>query len=249
MVQCSFFEYKMSASDSIITHVNKVMSMGNLLKDLGQPVPENMLMTKIVCNLPLSYNSILATWTNVPAPKQTIANMNIRLLQMENLMALQDGENKCDSTFFTRSNKTPSKKKKQSHEKDKDYIIKLNSCIRYYNSGEFDHWTVECPHPHQDKVKFFNHKKHQSKHQPKDTRGKQNEACVITTTGHTNSSSSDSFSNSDHDTYAFMTTSRQSHALRVNLDKQAWFDDFGATEHMMEHKECFSTFKSIPSGT
>lgn len=82
----------MSASDSINAHVNKVMSMGNLLKELGQPVPENMLMTKIVCNLFLSYNNILVAWTNVPTPKQAIANLKIRLLQMENLMALQGGK-------------------------------------------------------------------------------------------------------------------------------------------------------------
>ena len=41
---------------------------------------------------------------------------------MENLMALEGRENKRDSTFFTHSNKTPSKNKAQSHEKDKDYI-------------------------------------------------------------------------------------------------------------------------------
>ena len=108
----------MSASDSINAHVNKVMSMGNLLKELGQPVPENMLMTKIVCNLFLSYNNILVAWTNVPTPKQAIANLKIRLLQMENLMALQGGENTYNSTFFICSSKTPSKINKQSHEKD-----------------------------------------------------------------------------------------------------------------------------------
>ena len=54
---------------------------------------------------------------------------------------------------------------------------------------------------------------------------------------------------SDRDTYAFMTASRRSHALSVDLDKQAWFVDSGATEHMTEQREWFSTFKSIPPGT
>ena len=80
MVQNNFFEYKMSAGDSINAHVNKVMSMGNLLKDLGQLVPEDMLITKIVCSLPPSYNSVLATWTNVLAREQIFANLKIRLL-------------------------------------------------------------------------------------------------------------------------------------------------------------------------
>ena len=138
MVRNGFFEYKMSADDSINAHVNKVMSMGNLLKDLGQPVPEDMLITKIVCSLPPSYNSILAAWTNVPTLEQTVANLKIRLLQMENLMALQGGENTGDSTFFTRSSKTPLKNKKSSHEKDKDYIKELKSRTRCYNCGSDD---------------------------------------------------------------------------------------------------------------
>ena len=48
MIQNGFFEYKMSIGDSINTRINKVMSVGNLLKDLGQPVPEEMLIGKIV---------------------------------------------------------------------------------------------------------------------------------------------------------------------------------------------------------
>ena len=54
MVQNSFFEYKMNISNSINTHVNKVMSMENILKNLGQPLPEYMLITKIICSIPLS---------------------------------------------------------------------------------------------------------------------------------------------------------------------------------------------------
>lgn len=46
-----------------------------------------------------------------------------------------------------------------------------------------------------------------------------------------------------------MAVSRKSHALSVNLDKQAWFADSGAIEHMTKHRDWFSTFKDIPSGT
>ena len=61
MIQNNIFEYKMCAGDSINTHINKVLSMGNLLKDLGQLIAEEMLVTKIVCSLPPSYNSIITT--------------------------------------------------------------------------------------------------------------------------------------------------------------------------------------------
>ena len=109
MIQNSFFEYKMCGGDSMNTHINKVLSMGNLLKDLGQPIAEEMLVTKIVCSLPPSYNNIIATWTNLPALKQTVSNLIVRLLQMEYLLALQGSDNTSgNSAFFTRSNKPSS---------------------------------------------------------------------------------------------------------------------------------------------
>jgi hypothetical protein len=49
--------------------------------------------------------------------------------------------------------------------------------------------------------------------------------------------------------YLFMVTNRRSHALSVTMDKQAWFADSGATEHMTEHRHWFSTFKDVPSST
>lgn len=66
MVRNSFFKYKMDMTNTINTLVNKVVSMGNLLKDLGQPIPQKMLIAKLVYSLPPSYDSTLATWANVP---------------------------------------------------------------------------------------------------------------------------------------------------------------------------------------
>lgn len=127
MVQNSFFEYKMSLGDSITTHVNKVVSMGNLLKDLGQPVQEDMVIAKMIFSLPPSYNNIIAIWTNVPALEQTIANLKIRL-QMENPLNLQAGDNQVGgSVFFMRSSKPSSKSKKSRCGKDRGYIQELKS--------------------------------------------------------------------------------------------------------------------------
>lgn len=65
----SLFEYKMDRTNTINMHVNNVISMGYLLKDLGQPISQEMFNTKKVCSLPPNYNSILAAWANVPALK------------------------------------------------------------------------------------------------------------------------------------------------------------------------------------
>ena len=76
-IQNSFFEYKMTIGDDINTHINKILSIANLLKDLGKPLDEDMIITKIMCSLPASYNSIVIAWANVPEEHQTIANLKV----------------------------------------------------------------------------------------------------------------------------------------------------------------------------
>ena len=248
MVQNSFFRYEISVGDTINTHVNKVINISNLLKDLGKPIPEDMIITKLICSLPPSYNSIITAWTNVPVEEQTVANLKVRLLQLEHLLALQGGELAGNSAFFTRSNKMSSSNKKHNHEQSKEYIKNLKGHTRCYNCGEHEHWTAECPHPRRDKDKFSNQKKNIYDRQQKFTRNKRSEASIAATSEQPNSCSSNSASESDHNDCALMAVSRQSQALSVNLDKQAWYADSGATEHMTEHRDWFSTFKDIPSG-
>ena len=147
-IQNSFFEYKMTTGDDISTHITKIPSIGSLLKDLGKPLTEDMIITKIMCSLPASYNNIVTAWANVLEEQQTIPNLKVRLLQLEHLLTKQSGESSGDSAFFTRSSKKSSHNtKKHSHENDKAYIKELKGRTRCYNCGELDHWTAECPHP------------------------------------------------------------------------------------------------------
>lgn len=248
-IQNSFFEYKMTIGDDINTHINKILSIANLLKDLGKPLDEDMIITKIMCSLPASYNSIVTAWANVPEEHQTIANLKVRLLQLEHLLTKQNGEPAGDSAFFARSSKASlHNNKKHTHENAKIYIKELKSRTRCYNCGELDHWTAECPHPRQDKTKHSNRLKGRSDRNQKHAKGHRSEACVATTE-QVHSDSSNSPSDSENDSCAFTVVSKQSHAYSVNLDKKAWFADSGATEHMTEHRHWFTTFKPIPPGT
>lgn len=147
----------------------------------------------------------------------------------------------------------------------------LKSKTRCYNCGEFDHWTAECPHPRQDKQKFSNQRQHKPDRTQKDSRSRHSEVCVATTEQSTsdtpsdqhsdhhsdqhselnadqNSGASNPSSESDVDSCAFATINQHSNAFSVNLDKAAWFADSGATEHMTDHRDWFSTFTPIPKG-
>lgn len=256
MVQNSFFEYKMSRGDTITTHVNKVISMGNLLRDLGKPVQEDMLVAKIFCSLPPSYNSILAAWNNVPAAEQTVANLKIHLLQMENIMNLQEGDNQSDKAFFTRSGRSSSdnnsKDARAQKEKNKEYVKDLKSRTLCFNCGKPKHWRDECPEPPR-KDHSRRTKDHKGKHSA--------HANVVISQECDSSNDEDECHESDcsdtSDSYAFMVQSsiktsqaltKTSQALTVSKDRDTWFADSGATEHMTEHREWFTTFNVVPIG-
>ena len=247
MVQNNFYEYKMSVGETINTHVNKVVSMGNLLKDLGKPVDEDMLVTKIICSLPPSYNSIVTAWSNVPSEQQTVGNLKARLLQLEHLLAMPGGELAGNSAFFTRSNKVYSQNKKPSQEQNKEYIRNLKGRTRCYNCGEYEHWTAECPYPKKDRDKIAHQRKATVDNQHRFPKAKRGAACAATSEQPTSNFEPDQ--DIEPEAKAFMVISRRSQAMSVNLDERAWYADSGATEHMTERREWFSTFKDIPPGT
>lgn len=147
LVQASFFECKMSRGDSINTHVNKVMSLGNLLKYLGKS-PEDMLISKKISSLLPSYNSIIPAWTNLAEEERTVKNLTTRLRQMKNIMMLQTGGNdlSVDKAFFTRTCRYTDSKSSQSHskdrkkdqtrERDKDHLRQLKENSMCWNCGK-----------------------------------------------------------------------------------------------------------------
>jgi hypothetical protein len=78
--------------------------MAMLLVDLDNPLSTTMIISKIICSLPPSYNSIVAAWSNVPAKQQIVDYFEEKLLLHEGLMHNQGiQEDTADQAFFTRS--------------------------------------------------------------------------------------------------------------------------------------------------
>lgn len=218
-----------------------------------------MIITKIMCSLPPTYNSIVTAWTNIPDEMQTLEKLKTRLLQLESLLLKQNGEPAGDAAFFTRSNKFSSQNRQPQHDQNKEYIKDLKNRTRCYNCGERDHWTAECPRPQRDKDKYSNQPRNKFDRQQKHPGNRRGEANVATseqsnqptseTTYEGNPSGGNAYESDHDDSYLFMAVSKHSQALSVNLDKHAWYADSSATEHMTEHRHWFSTFQDVPHGT
>ena len=56
LLQQQFFSYSKESTDDMSTHISKLVNLGRKLSVAGEPVTDNMVMTKILMTLPKEYN-------------------------------------------------------------------------------------------------------------------------------------------------------------------------------------------------
>jgi hypothetical protein len=81
----------MVKGNNMTNQLAKVKSMVQVLKDIDQSIINELLITKIICSLPSSYNSIMVTWDNFPRSDQTIHMITMCLFKHEHLIKVQGG--------------------------------------------------------------------------------------------------------------------------------------------------------------
>lgn len=139
LLQQKFFSYSMEATDDMSTHISKVTNLGMRLKQSGEPVTDNMVMTKILMTLPDMYNHFYSAWDSIPAVDKTINNLTSRLLieesrlQQRNLSVMENQK----SIALTANNP---KKNWKSGNKNKD-TRKPGNCYFCKLPG---HWKSQC---------------------------------------------------------------------------------------------------------
>ncbi|UYV67549.1 hypothetical protein LAZ67_5001172 [Cordylochernes scorpioides] len=71
LLQQRFFEYKMNPNDNIATHISKVETLAQQMKDLGEPISDVALITKIICSLPDKYKNFITAWDSVSSEENS----------------------------------------------------------------------------------------------------------------------------------------------------------------------------------
>lgn len=231
LLMTKFMSYEYEQGNNIISHITAIEELATQLSDLGTPVSDGQVMTKITMTLPPSYRPFLSAWNNIEESKKTIALLTTRLQCEENMskMAGMAIGNQSDSAFFaskqkpakwhpssTNLNDSQNKKKNANAKRPK-----CNFCTkRGFKSthGEDVCWRKESYlEGKQDAsaesalaVKSSNHQ-----HRKQDT-------C--------------------DDDYAFSSSG-------LIPSSKYWHADSGCTKHMTDDRSMFTTFSSINPGT
>ncbi len=147
LLQQQFFSYTKESTDDMSTHISKLVNLGRKLKVAGEPVTDNMVMTKILMTLPKEYNHFYSAWDSVPTGSKNINNLTSRLL-IEESRVLQIkgevGEQEKSSAFPAKfQNRSDGRNGSRNYGKGKKQFTNKSN-IKCYFCGKVGHYKRDC---------------------------------------------------------------------------------------------------------
>jgi hypothetical protein len=64
--------------------LGKIESVTCQLKDLDKAFDESVIMSKIICDLPAEYDSLMSAWNNMPEGQQKLDNLTFAIFEGRN---------------------------------------------------------------------------------------------------------------------------------------------------------------------
>ncbi|KNC33708.1 hypothetical protein FF38_10866, partial [Lucilia cuprina] len=122
-------------NDTISVHISKLQKLAKQLKDLGEKITDNMLVTKILMTLPNEYKHFFSSWEATDKAERTLKNLTSRLCMEESRLDVQP--TKSEAFVAKRDNKRL--RKSQQNESNKNNKGKCFICKK------FGHWKRDCP--------------------------------------------------------------------------------------------------------
>ncbi|XP_024873884.1 uncharacterized protein LOC112455901 [Temnothorax curvispinosus] len=121
----------MGPTDTVVQHVARVQNMATQLMDLGENLSDVTIMAKVLASLTAKFLAFHTAWDSVEPARQTIENLQERLLREESRLSADAGEVtvfaavKVTKTSTSEDSKTKRKKKKKE-KKDIECFICLD---------------------------------------------------------------------------------------------------------------------------
>ncbi|KMQ88540.1 copia [Lasius niger] len=122
----------MSTSDSVVTHITKVQNLASQIADVGKKLSEVTIMAKILGSLTSKYNAFQTAWDSVEPERQTMANLQERLLKEEAKLSAESDSN--SALYSAKQEKNVANKAKP---KEKEHSRRNVECFKCKRKGHF----------------------------------------------------------------------------------------------------------------
>jgi len=82
-IQQKFFNYRYNEGSDIKTMIGEIEALANQLSDMGQPVTEFQMISKILGTLPKKLRHFTSMWQMLPDEEKTLTQLNLHLLRLD----------------------------------------------------------------------------------------------------------------------------------------------------------------------
>ena len=251
VLQARFFHYQYVKGNNMMSHITAVEGLAQQLEDLGSPMTQSQIMTKIVSTLPIEFRHFTTVWDNLPETEKTIPQLITKLMNEQH----RNNSSNTSSTpvvqpaeaFAARSGRPVSKPYRPSENADRkrkreecEYCGKFNhsesTCTRRINA-EAGHPDIQCEY-----CRNYDHSAIDCNKRKRDERNKSKKSKTSPRAKLAKSASLDKSSDDDEDENGVALG-----ASSASMDKEIWYADSGATHHMCDDHSCminYSTFSS-----
>ena len=83
LLQQKFYNVKIESGESLAIFISRVENLSHQLSVLGSPIPDKMLITKILMSLPEKLKYFLCAWESTAVDDRTLSNLTSRLISEE----------------------------------------------------------------------------------------------------------------------------------------------------------------------
>jgi hypothetical protein len=93
MLMQQWYNLQMKSDDDIAIYVARLEDLAHRLEIMGEKIPDQMLITKLLMTLPPTYKYFISAWESTSSDQRTLANLISRLTAEESRMSSENPEN------------------------------------------------------------------------------------------------------------------------------------------------------------
>ena len=219
-----FYQFQFQQDLDVIGNITIIRNIATQLRDINRPLSDSQVITKIICVLPTCYRHVASSWENLEDDKKTLPLLISRLTKEEIFLAEQKVTPiNDDSALIAKGHRHREKMQRRNPEEQKGPMKKHPVCNYCKDRNQrFGHREDDCWR----KAAYLEGQR--------DARAAQ---------ANTASSSHTPAHNEEVD-YGFVSLSFFS-----GVRDGCWYADSGASHHMTDQRDAFSSFRAIANGT
>ncbi|CAH1378384.1 unnamed protein product [Tenebrio molitor] len=90
MLMQQWYNLQMKSDDDIAIYVARLEDLAHRLEIMGEKIPDQMLITKLLMTLPPTYKYFISAWESTSSDQRTLANLISRLTAEESRMSTEN---------------------------------------------------------------------------------------------------------------------------------------------------------------